>query len=95
MYSGASAYYRANYNTSGNTLHLFGETNATSDNYFKLESNMNTSYNPFIIQGNTTMNSNLNILGNIYAKNLPNVPTFNTVLAQPVLLNSSENCEIL
>jgi hypothetical protein len=30
MYSGAGAYYRANYNTSGNTLHLFRDT--TSNN---------------------------------------------------------------
>ncbi len=33
MYSGGGAYYIANYNTSGNTLHLFGDTNATSFNY--------------------------------------------------------------
>jgi hypothetical protein len=68
MYSGAEAYYRANYNTSGTTFHLFGDTNATSNNYLKLESNLNTSFNPFIIEGNTTMNSNLNILRYIYAK---------------------------
>ncbi len=41
-------------------VHLFGDTNATSNNYLQLETNMNTSYNPFTIQGNTTMNSNLN-----------------------------------
>ncbi len=57
MYSGAGVYYVANYNTSGNTWHLFGDINTTSNNHLKLEPNMNTSYNPFIIQGNTTMNS--------------------------------------
>ncbi len=87
MYSGAGAYYRANYNTSGNTLHLFGDT--TSNNYLKLEPKLNTSYNPFIIQGNTTMNSNLNILGNMYAANVPNVSTFNIITTKLVLLNSS------
>jgi hypothetical protein len=89
MYSGGGSYYRVNYNTSGNTLHLFGDTNITSNNYLKLEPNINTSYNPFIIQGNTTMNSNLNILGNIYASNLPNVSTFNIVITQSVSLNST------
>jgi hypothetical protein len=36
------------------------------------------------------MNSNLNILGNIYAKNLPDVSTFNIVITQSLLLNSSQ-----
>ncbi len=34
------------------------------------------------------MNSNLNILGNIYAKNLPNVSTFNIIITQSHFLNS-------
>jgi hypothetical protein len=63
MYSGAGAHYTANYNTCGTTLHLFGDT--TSNSYLKLEPKLNTSFNPLIIQGHTTMNSNLNILGNI------------------------------
>ena len=86
MYSGAGAYYIANYNTSGNTLHLFGDT--TSNSYLKLQPLLNTSYNPLIIQGNTTINSNLNVLGNIYAANLPNVSTFNIIITQSLLLNS-------
>jgi hypothetical protein len=40
MYSGAGAYYRANYNANGNTLHLFGDT--TSNNYLKLQPLLNT-----------------------------------------------------
>jgi hypothetical protein len=84
---GAGIYYSANYNTSGNTLHLFGES--TSKNYLKLQPLLNTSYNPLIVQGNTTINSNLNILENIYAKNLPNVSEFNVIISQSVLLNSS------
>ncbi len=90
MHSGAGAYYGANHKTSGNTLHLYRDTNANSNNYLKLEPNMSTSYNPFIIQGNTTMNSDLNILGNIYATNLPNVSTFNIVIKQSLLSNSSQ-----
>jgi hypothetical protein len=35
------------------------------------------------------MNSNLNILGNMYAANVPNVSTFNVVITTSVLLNSS------
>ncbi len=35
------------------------------------------------------MNSNLNILGNIYASNRPNVSTFNIVITQLVSFNSS------
>jgi len=34
------------------------------------------------------MKSNLNILGNIYAANLPNVSTFNIIITQSLLLNS-------
>jgi hypothetical protein len=88
MYSGAGAYYRANYNANGNTLHLFGDT--TSNNYLKLQPLLNTSYNPLIVQGNTTINSNLNVLGNIYAANLPNVSTFNIVITKSVLINSGQ-----
>jgi hypothetical protein len=55
MYSVGGAHYRANYNTIGTTFHLFGDSNTTSYNYLKSEPNLNTSYNPFIIQGNTTM----------------------------------------
>jgi hypothetical protein len=41
----------SNYDTSGNTLHLFGDTNATSNSYLKLDLNFNTSYNnPFMIK---------------------------------------------
>ncbi len=58
MYSGGGAHYRANYNTIGTTFHIFGDSNTSSFNYLKLESNLNTSYNPLIIQGNTTINSN-------------------------------------
>jgi hypothetical protein len=87
LFKGAGAYYSVNYNTSGNTLHLFGDS--TSNNYLKLQPLLNTSYNPLIIQGNTTINSNLNILENVYAKNLPNVSRFNIVITQSVLLNSS------
>ena len=86
MYSGAGAFYMANYNETGNTLHLFGDTNATSFNYLKLQPLLNTSYNPLIVQGNTTINSNLNVLGNIYAANLPNVSTFNIVITNQFLL---------
>jgi hypothetical protein len=89
LYKGAGAAYIANYNTSGNTLHLFGDTNATSNTYLKLQPNLNTSYNPFIIQGNTTMNSNLNILGNVYAANLPNVSTFYIIITKAVTVNSN------
>ena len=88
MYSGAGAYYRANYNANGNTLHLFGDT--TSNNYLKLQPLLNTSYNPLIVQGNTTINSNLNVLGNIYAANLPNVSTFNIIITKSVLINSGQ-----
>jgi hypothetical protein len=87
MFKNAGIYYSSNYNTSGNTLHLFGDS--TSNNYLKLQPLLNTSYNPLIIQGNTTINSNLNILENVYAKNLPNVSRFNIVITQSVLLNSS------
>ena len=90
MYSGGGAYYIANYNETGNTLHLFGDTNATSFNYLKLQPSLNTSYNPLIVQGNTTINSNLNVLGNIYAANLPNVSTFNIVITKSVLINSGQ-----
>ncbi len=93
MYCGAGANYRAYYNISGYTLHLFGDTNATSNNHLKLEPKLNTSYNPFIMQGNTfhtTMNSNLNILGNIFAVNLPNVSTFNIIITQSLLLNTRQ-----
>ncbi len=89
MYSGGGYYCRVNYNTSGNTLDWFGDTNTPSNNYLKLEPNENPSYNPFIIQGNTTINSNLNILGNIFAANLPNVSVFNIIIIKSVLLNSS------
>ena len=67
--------------------HLFGDS--TSNNYLKLQPLLNTSYNPSIVQENTTINSNLNILENIYAKNLPNVSTCNIIVTQSVLLNSS------
>ena len=87
MFKNAGIYYSANYNTSGNTLHLFGDS--TSNSYLKLQPLLNTSYNPLIVMGNTTMNSNLNILENIYAKNLPNVSRFNILITQSVLLNSS------
>jgi hypothetical protein len=90
MYSGGGAYYIANYNETGNTLHLFGDTNATSFNYLKLQPSLNTSYNPLIVQGNTTINSNLNVLGNIYASNLPNVSTFNIIITKSVLINSNQ-----
>jgi hypothetical protein len=83
MYSGGGAYYVANYNTSGNTLHLFGDTNATLFNYLKLQPLLNTSYN-------TTIISNLNVLGNVYAANLPNVSTFNIVITKSVLINSGQ-----
>jgi hypothetical protein len=86
MYSGAGAYYTAIYNTGRTTLHLFGDT--TSNGCLELEPKLNTSYNPLIIQGNITINSNLNILGNIYAKNLPNVSTFNIIIIRSLLLNS-------
>ena len=71
MFKNAGIYHSINYNTSGNTFHLFGDS--TSNSYLKLEPLLNTSYNPLIVMGNTTMNSNLNILENVYAKNLPNV----------------------
>jgi hypothetical protein len=87
MFKNAGIYYSSNYNTSGNTLHLFGDS--TSNNYLKLQPLLNTSYNPLIVQGNATINSNLNILENIYAKNLPNVSRFNIIITQSVLLNSS------
>ena len=87
MYSGGGAYYRANYNTGGTTFHMFGDT--TSNNYLKLEPSINTSYNPLIVTGNTTMNSNLNILGNVYAANLPNVSTFTIYITKSVLINST------
>ena len=87
MFKNAGINYSANYNTSGNTLHLFGDS--TSNSYLKLQPLLNTSYNPLIVMGNTTMNSNLNILENIYAKNLPNVSRFNILITQSVLLNSS------
>jgi hypothetical protein len=87
MFKGAGAYYTANYNTSGTTLHLFGDS--TSNNYLKLQPLLNTSYNPLIVRGNTTINSNLNIIENIYAKNLPNVSRFNIIVTQSVFLNSS------
>jgi hypothetical protein len=35
------------------------------------------------------MNSNLDILGTIYAGNLPNVSTYNIVITQTVLINFS------
>ncbi len=54
----------ANYNTRGSTLHLLGDI--TSKSYLELVPSLNTSYNPFIIQENTTMNSNLNIYIYIY-----------------------------
>jgi hypothetical protein len=78
MYGGAGAYYMANYNKTGNTLHLFGDT--TSNRYFKLHPLLNTSYNPLIVMGNATINSNLIVVGNIYDANLPNVSTFNRFL---------------
>ncbi len=87
MFKNAGIYHSVNYNTSGNTLHLFGDS--TSNSYLKLEPLLNTSYNPLIVMGNTTMNSNLNILENIYAKNLPNVSRFNILITQSVLINSS------
>ena len=87
MFKNAGIYHSANYNTSGTTLHLFGDS--TSNSYLKLQPLLNTSYNPLIVMGNTTMNSNLNILENIYAKNLPNVSKFNIIITQSVLLNSS------
>jgi hypothetical protein len=90
MYSGAGAYYIANYNTSGNTLHLFGDTNGTSFNYLKLQPSLNTSYNPLIVQGDTTINSNLNVLGNLYAANVPNVSTFDIIIPTSVLINSGQ-----
>ena len=82
MYSGGSANYRANYNILGTTFHLFGDT--TSNNYLKLEPSLNTSYNPLSVQGN------LNVVGNIYAANLPNVSTFNLIITQSVLINSAQ-----
>jgi hypothetical protein len=88
MYSGAGAYYMANYNETGNTLHSFGDT--TSNSYLKLQPLLNTSYNPLIVMGNATMNSNLNVVGNIYAANLPNVSTFNIVITKSVLINSGQ-----
>ena len=87
MFNNAGIYHSVNYNTSGTTLHLFGDS--TSNSYLKLQPLLNTSYNPLIVMGNTTMNSNLNILENIYAKNLPNVSKFNILITQSVLLNSS------
>ena len=87
MFKNAGIYHSVNYNTIGNTLHLFGDS--TSNSYLKLQPLLNTSYNPLIVMGNTTMNSNLNILENIYAKNLPNVSKFNIIITQSVLLNSS------
>jgi hypothetical protein len=43
--------------------------------------------------GNATMNSNLNVLGNIYAAHLPNVSTFNVVITKSVLINSGQYCK--
>ncbi len=37
------------------------------------------------------MNSNLNMLGNMYAANVPNVSKFNIVITTSVLLNSSKD----
>ncbi len=36
------------------------------------------------------MNSNLNILGNVYAANLPNVSTFNIIITKSVTISSSQ-----
>ncbi len=43
-----------------------------------------TSYNPLIVMGN------LNVVGNIYAANPPNVSTFNIVITKSVLINSGQ-----
>ncbi len=56
----------------------------------QIQPNLNTSYNPFIIEGNTTMNSSLNILGNIFAANLPNASTFNIIMTISVTINSGQ-----
>jgi hypothetical protein len=74
LFSGAGAYYKVNYNTSGSTQHIFGDT--TGNDYLTLKPNLNYCNNPFVIVGNTTINSNLNILGKVYASNLPNVSNF-------------------
>jgi hypothetical protein len=36
------------------------------------------------------MNSNLNLLGNVFAANLPNVSTFNIIMTKSVTINSSQ-----
>jgi hypothetical protein len=95
MFKNAGIYYSANYNTSGNTLHLFGDS--TTNNYLKLQPLLNTSYNPLIIQGNTTINSNLNILENVYAKNWVrniNKLVFKFVKTQANYCNNDQNKNI-
>jgi hypothetical protein len=93
MFKNAGIYYSSNYNPSGITLHLFGDS--TSNNDLKLQPLLNTSYNPLIVQGTATINSNLNILENIYAKKLPNVSRFNIIITQSILLNSSTFINII
>ena len=75
LISGSHAIYSVNYNSTLHNAHIFGDT-ITTTNYLSLQSGLNYSNNPFIIAGNTTMNSNLNILGKVYATNLPNVSNF-------------------
>ena len=87
LFSGAGAYYKVNYNTSGSTQQVFGDT--TGNNYLTLQPNLNYCNNPFVIVGNTTINSNLNILGKVYASNLPNVSNFLISLNSTCTIGSS------
>ena len=80
---GSGAYYRVNYGTPES--HLFGDT--TGNNFLALLPTYNYSRNPFIIEGNSTMLSNLNIIGNIKASNIATQSPFYITVTSPSYLN--------
>ncbi len=70
MYSGGGSYYRINYNTSGNTLPLFGDTNTTSNSYLKLaESKAHFALYNCLVLGHTKFKGVQRVYCNLFPKN--------------------------